>query len=235
MPTRDELLDGLRGGLIVSCQAYPGEPLHGPVHMTAMARTVVAAGAAGVRINGPDDVRAVRAAVDVPLIGLWKDGDDGVYITPTLRHALTVASCGADIVALDATGRARGDGRDLAATVGEFHRRTGALVMADVATFDEGVRAAEAGADIVGTTLSGYTGRAARPEGPDLDLVEALAARLPVPVFAEGRIATPAHAATALERGAWSVVVGGAITRPGQITAGFTGALSSRGSRRAGG
>lgn len=220
----DELLARLRGGLVVSCQALPGEPLHGPEHMTAIARSVIAGGAVGVRIEGVEDVRAVAAAVDVPVIGLWKDGHDGVYITPTLEHAAKVAEAGADIVALDATARPRRDRRSLPDTVRALHEDAGVLVMADVSTFEEGLAAAEAGADIVGTTLAGYTAHArgaADAQGPDLDLVSRLAGVLPVPLIAEGRIATPAQAGEAVARGAWAVVVGGAITRPGSITAGF--------------
>jgi len=222
---RAALLERLRGGLVVSCQARPGEPLHGAALMAAMARAAVAGGAVGVRINGIEDVVAVRAAVDVPVIGLWKDGDEGVYITPTLEHALAVAAAGADVVALDATSRPRRDGCSLAHTVAVLHERAGVLVMADVSSYDEGVEAAAAGADVIGTTLSGYTGGGRPPSGPDLELVEKLAADVRVPVLAEGRIASPAQAAEALARGAYAVVVGGAITRPAAITSRFVDAL----------
>ena len=221
------LLSRLRGGLVVSCQANPGEPLHGPVFMTAMAATAVRAGAVAVRVNGLADIGAVRAAdLGVPVIGLLKDGEEGVYITPTLAHALAVVSAGADIVALDATARPRRDGLSLAETIAAVHARTGALVMADVATGEEGRAAADAGADLVGTTLSGYTGDTVDRRSADLDLVARLAATLTVPVLAEGRISTPDQAAEALTRGAWAVVVGGAITRPGAITTGFVARLA---------
>ncbi|NBE98154.1 N-acetylmannosamine-6-phosphate 2-epimerase [Nonomuraea sp. KC401] len=223
--TDSEVFGLLSGGLVVSCQAYEGEPLHGPGFMTAMARSAVLGGAAGVRINGPADVEAVRAAVPVPLIGLWKDGDGDVYITPTLEHALAVVRAGADIVAVDATSRPRPDGRGLAETIAGVHR-AGALVMADVATAEEGVAAAGLGADCVSTTLSGYTSACPSPEGPDLDLVAVLADALDVPVFAEGRIGTPGQAARAIELGAHAVVVGGAITRPADITRSFAQGLS---------
>jgi N-acylglucosamine-6-phosphate 2-epimerase len=219
-----EVLGLLRGRLVVSCQAYEGEPLHGPQFMSAMARSVVLGGAAGVRINGPADVAAVRAAVPVPLIGLWKDGSGDVYITPTLDHALTVARAGADIVALDATARPRPDGLGLAETIARVHE-AGALVMADVSTMEEGLAAAESGADCVSTTLSGYTTDSPQVDGPDLDLVATLAGKLDVPLFAEGRIGTPADATRALELGAHAVVVGGAITRPADITRRFARVL----------
>ncbi|MFF3525036.1 N-acetylmannosamine-6-phosphate 2-epimerase [Streptomyces rubiginosohelvolus] len=220
------VLRGLAGTLIVSCQALPGEPLHGPDIMARMARAAVAGGAAAVRINGPEDVAAVRRAVTVPLIGLWKDGDEGVYITPTLGHARRVAEAGADLVAIDATHRPRRDGLSLPDTIEALHR-LGIGVLADVSTHEEGLAAAAAGADVVATTLSGYTPDSAPPDGPDFALVASLAAALDVPLIAEGRIATPAEAARALTLGAHAVVVGGAITRPMAITERFAAALDS--------
>ncbi|MFC6600414.1 putative N-acetylmannosamine-6-phosphate 2-epimerase [Kitasatospora paranensis] len=223
---RPALPAGLAGGLVVSCQALPGEPLHGPHFMVQLALAAEAGGAVGLRLNGLADIAAVRSAVSLPIIGLWKDGDEGVYITPTLRHALAVADAGADIVALDATGRPRRDGLTLAETIASLHR-CGVLVMADVSTFGEGVAAAEAGADLVGTTLSGYTPESPDVPGPDLDLVRALAAALLVPVVAEGRISTPDEASAAIAAGAHTVVVGGAITRPAALTARFSAALAA--------
>ncbi|RKE17720.1 N-acetylmannosamine-6-phosphate 2-epimerase [Streptomyces sp. TLI_171] len=220
------VLDRLRGRLIVSCQAYPGEPLRDPDAMRRMALAVLAGGAAGLRAQGLADLRAIRAATDVPLIGLWKDGASGVVITPTAEHVRQVAATGAEVVALDATSRPRPDGRALAESFAAAHE-AGALVMADVATFDEGLRAADSGADLVGTTLSGYTGDSPRLPGPDLDLVARLSARLDVPVIAEGRIHTPAQARAALEAGAFAVVVGTAITHPTTLSRWFATALDT--------
>ncbi|MBP0457638.1 N-acetylmannosamine-6-phosphate 2-epimerase [Streptomyces montanisoli] len=222
----DSRLLGLRGGLVVSCQARAGLPLHGPHHMTAMARAAVDGGAVGIRAEGTDDVRAIRTAVELPVIGLWKTDDPGVFITPTPAHAIAVAEAGADIVAADATARPRPDGGDFAGTVAAVHR-LGRLVMADVATVEEGLAAQEAGADMVSTTLSGYTDGGTPPLDPDIGLVARLAGRLTVPVFAEGRIHSPAQARAALDAGAWAVVVGTAITAPQWITAQFAGALSA--------
>jgi len=219
------LLAALRGRLVVSCQAYPGEPMRDPDTMRRMAEAVAAGGAAGIRAQGLEDLRRIRAALDLPLIGLWKDGDGDVFITPTLEHALEVAAAGADVVALDGTGRPRPDGRTLAETVRTVRERTGRLVMADVSTYDEGVAAAEAGADVVGTTLSGYTPYSRRGPGPDLGLVALLSRDLPVPVIAEGRVHTTEQAAEALRLGAHAVVVGTAITHPTSITRWFTAAL----------
>jgi N-acylglucosamine-6-phosphate 2-epimerase len=217
------LLERLKGGLIVSCQALPDEPLHGAGYMAAMARAAALGGAAGIRANGPQDIAAIRLAVDLPIIGIEKAALSGwdVYITPTLEHAQSVARAGANIVALDATHRPHPDGLDLAERIQRIHRETGRPVIADIATLDEGLAAEAAGADLVATTLSGYTTDRPTQSGPDFDLISQLAARLGVPLIAEGRIATPQQAAQALELGAFAVVVGSAITRPQWITQQF--------------
>lgn len=216
-----DITQKLRGQLIVSCQAPPGDPLHGPASMTAMALAAQSGDAAGIRAEGLADVRAIREAVDLPLIGLWKVGGSGVYITPTPRHAAAVARSGADIVAFDATQRPRPDGSQPAETVTAI-RSAGRLAMADVANLPDALAAEEAGAELVSTTLSGYVGDGPAPTRPDLTLVETLARRVTVPVVAEGRIGTPEQARAALDAGAFAVVVGTAITAPGAITARFT-------------
>jgi N-acylglucosamine-6-phosphate 2-epimerase len=234
------LLARLRGGLIVSCQAQAGEPLFGAEIMARMAVAAREGGAVGIRSNTPVDIRAIRAAVpDLPLIGLYKvvvAGFDDVYITPRLEDAVAVADTGADIIALDATlrphPRRAGEGYT-AATAAELIRevkaRTGRLVMADIATVADAIAAAEAGADVISTTLSGYTDDSPKLDGPDIDLVRRLVAlRLPIPVIAEGRIYAPEQARALLDAGAFAVVVGGAITRPQQITRRFADALPAR-------
>jgi N-acylglucosamine-6-phosphate 2-epimerase len=223
----DGILRRLHGGLVVSCQAAPGDPLHGPVFMAAMARAAVLGGAVGIRANGPADIQAVRRAVDVPVIGLWKDGTEGVYITPTVRHARAVIDAEAQIVAIDATSRPRPDRSTVPEVIEGLRRTHRCLVMADVSTLNEGVVAVSSGADLVATTLSGYTPYSPQRPGPDLELVAALAARVEVPIVAEGRIGTPQQARAALDAGAWTVVVGGAITRPQLITARFVAALQA--------
>ena len=221
-----DLLERLRGGLVVSCQAYGTEPMNDAETMTRVARSVVTGGAVAVRAQGIGHLRQMRAELDVPLIGLWKDGHEDVFITPTLAHATAVADTGAEVVALDGTSRPRPDGLDLAETIRRLREHRHVLVMADVSTVEEGVLAAEAGADLVGTTLSGYTSYTVKTAGPDLELVERLAAAISVPVVAEGRIHTPADAAAALQRGAHCVVVGTAITHPSTITSWFASAVA---------
>lgn len=221
------LLEQLRGGLVVSCQAPPEDPLHGPVHMAAMAESVARGAVVAIRAEGTEDIAAIKKVVDLPLIGLWKDGAEGVYITPTAMHAQAVIDSGAEIVAADATTRPRPDGMTLRHTISLVHR-AGCLFMADVSTVEEGVAAVEVGADLVSTTLSGYTSYSSQSEEPDLALVAELAAVSAVPVIAEGRLHTPQHARAAVESGAWAVVVGSAITAPLSITDRFTGALPQR-------
>jgi N-acylglucosamine-6-phosphate 2-epimerase len=221
-----EFRDRLRGGLIVSCQALPGEPLYGPEIMARMAAAAEAGGAVGIRANSPADIRAIRAVTTLPLVGLSKVDVAGfdVYITPTLSDARVVAEAGADIIALDATDRPHPEG-DLAEYIRQVRDVTGKLVLADISTDSEALAAQSAGADFISTTMSGYTPYSPTSEDPDLDLVRRLALQLRVPLIAEGRIATPEQARAALAAGAWAVVVGGAITRPQQITSRFVQAL----------
>jgi N-acylglucosamine-6-phosphate 2-epimerase len=224
-----EVLTAMAGRLIVSCQAYPGEPMRDPRTMAQVAAAVVAGGAAAVRAQGLADVRAVLDAVDVPVVGLWKDGKDGPFITPTLNHALAVAEAGAQVVAVDGTRRPRPDGRTLAQTLTEFRRRSDALVMADCGSLEDALAAEDAGADLLGTTLAGYTGERPQTRGPDLELVEQMVVRCSRPVVVEGRVHTPAQATEALRRGAFAVCVGTAITHPTSITGWFRDAVEAAG------
>ena len=212
------VVERLRSGVVVSCQAYPGEPMRDPDTMARVARAAQDGGAVGIRAQGLADLVRIREATDLPLIGLVKEGSSGVVITPTLGLALEVARAGSDIVAIDATGRRRPDGSTTAEIVRAVHEETGRLVMADVATHAEGLAAVAAGADLVGTTLSGYTPTTTRGKGPDLDLVE------DVPVLAEGRVHRPEQVTEALRRGAFAVVVGTAITHPTTLTSWFVSA-----------
>jgi N-acylglucosamine-6-phosphate 2-epimerase len=224
-------LASMRGGLIVSCQALPEEPLYGAEIMARMARAAKEGGAVGIRANTPDDIRAIKATLpNLPLIGLWKvvvPGFEDVYITPRLAEAATVAASGADIIALDATLRLHPEG-SATELIHSVKAHTGKAVMADIATEADAMAAIEAGADVLSTTLSGYTADSPTLDGPDIELVARLARRnLPIPLIAEGRIHTPEQARAALDAGAFAVVVGGAITRPQQIARRFAAALKS--------
>ncbi|MFS0728210.1 N-acetylmannosamine-6-phosphate 2-epimerase [Paenibacillus sp. 1P07SE] len=214
------------GGLVVSCQALEDEPLHGSSHMAAMARAAKQAGAVGIRANSLADIRAIKAAVELPVIGLLKRQVEGydVFITPTVEDAEAAAAAGADIVAIDATSRPRPDGKTLEETLALLGRR-GIAVMADVSTYEEGLQAAGWGAEYVSTTLCGYTAATAATVLPNLDLVRRLAEQLDVQVVAEGGIYDPAQAATALQLGADFVVVGSAITRPQWIASRYVAAM----------
>ena len=219
-----------RGRLIVSCQAQPHEPLYGADIMARMAIAAEQGGAAAIRANTPVDIRAIRAAVRLPIIGLYKVDLPGydVYITPRVEDACAVSEAGADVIALEATARPRPEYDSLAAFVAAIHAATGLPVLADISTYAEAIAAEAAGVDLVSTTMSGYTPYSALLDGPDIDLVAALSAALTVPLLAEGRYHTPAQVQAALKAGAVSVVVGGAITRPQEITRRFVKAIEGR-------
>lgn len=228
IPQLQTIAAQIAGGLIVSCQALPHEPLYGAAIMARMALAAKEGGAVAIRANTPVDIAAIRAAVDLPIIGLYKEEIPGypVYITPTLAHAKAVAAAGADIIAIDATARPRPQPGTLADFIAAIHAETGRLVLADIATLEEGIVAETAGADFVSTTMSGYTADSPQQPGPDLDLVKRLAACLSVPLLAEGRFKLPVEVKQALTLGATAVVVGGAITRPQQITRWFVDSLT---------
>ena len=222
---RAAMIESLRGGLIVSCQAYPGDPLFDAEAMRRMAESAVLGGAVGIRAKGLADIGLIKQSVTVPLIGLVKIGSDGVYITPTVDHAVAVAEAGADIVAIDGTRRPRPDGLDLEQTIAAIHDRTDALVLADVGDLQDGLASATAGADLISTTLAGYTSSRPTGDGPDIDLVTELAPAVGVPVLAEGRVRTLDQARACVQAGAYAVVVGTAITHPTSITRWFAEAL----------
>jgi N-acylglucosamine-6-phosphate 2-epimerase len=215
-----------RGGLVVSVQAPPGSPLRSPEHMAAMARAAAEGGARAIRAEGAADVRAIKAAVGIPVIGLRKRElpDSPVYITPELRDAGELVAAGADAIAFDATLRERPGGLDMATFIDRLRTELELPLLADVDSAEAGVAAREAGADAVATTLAGYTGGGLPPEAPDLDLVRRLAADLDCPVLAEGRYSTPEAVAAAFEAGAHAVVVGAAITDPLELTRRFAAA-----------
>lgn len=227
------ILPRLRGRLIVSCQALPGSPLRDSTIIAALAQCAERGGAGGVRIDGPDDVAAVRRLVAIPVIGLYKMRDSSpVYITPTFDAARAVAAAGADIVAVQATRERAATPHPLLDLIARIHRDCRIAVMADVSTLDEGIAAEAAGADLIATTMAGYTPHSRQMREPDLELIRELAGRISIPVVAEGRIGTPQEAAAALRAGAWAVVVGRAITMPEAITEGFVRRMRDTGEAR---
>jgi N-acylglucosamine-6-phosphate 2-epimerase len=218
--------DRLRGGLVVSVQAPPDSPLGGPGTMAAIARAAEAGGAVGIRAEGPDDVAAIGETVSVPVIGLRKRDHprSPVRITPSVEDAREIVAAGADILAVDATMRARPDGSSTPEFIAAL-AELGVPVLADVDSFCAGVAAREAGAHAVATTLSGYTGDGPVPAEPDVELVGRLAGALDCPVIAEGRYGSCDTVRAALSRGAFAVVVGTAITDPFTLTRRFVAAL----------
>lgn len=231
----------LEGGLIVSCQASEGEPLCKPEHIVAMSLSAIDGGARAIRLEGVENVAAARSETTLPIVGLTKlstvkpeDRLGSVYITSSFREAKALADAGADIIALDATGRPRSDGLSVAETVQKIHDELDLPVWADVATFAEGIAACEAGADVVSTTLFGYTEETivGRDHGPGFDLLTELIAHAPVPVVLEGRVWIPEEVAQGFELGAYAVVVGSAITRPKLITERFVRAIPTKRPKR---
>jgi N-acylglucosamine-6-phosphate 2-epimerase len=222
----DHFLKQVHKQLIVSCQALPEEALFGAEIMAKMAIAAERGGAKGIRANTPVDVQAIKHAVKLPVIGLYKVVVPGtpVIITPTWQHALALAEVGADMIAVDATNRPHPEG-DVAELIRKIHNLTDCLVMADISTLAEGIAAEVAGADVVSTTLSGYTPYSPQQESPDIALVKQLVDTISIPVFGEGRFHTPEQVRQALDVGATAVVVGGAITRPREITARFVKAI----------
>ena len=218
------MLEQIRGKLVVSCQALADEPLHSSFVMGRMALAAKEGGAAAIRAQGVGDVLEIRRVTGLPVIGLIKrrQEDSPVYITPTAREVTELLATPCEMVALDATHwRRSGEAAELMARI----HGAGRLALADVATYEEGLEAVKAGADAVSTALAGYTEDSPLTSGPDLALVERLVAALPVPVLAEGRIASPEDLRRAMAARAWAAVVGSAITRPQLITAEFARAL----------
>jgi N-acylglucosamine-6-phosphate 2-epimerase len=216
--TEAALHDQLRGRLVVSCQARKGSPLSRPSIIAALARAAELGGACGVRVCGAAEIRAVRRAVQIPIIGLLKRSSpkSSVYITPTLADALAVINAGADLVALDATSRPRPDGGSLTDLLEQI-KRMGGVAVADVDSVAAAIAAAAAGADYIATTLSGYTSPHPATE-PDIELVADITAHTNLPVIAEGRYRELNQIRAAFDAGAHAVVVGNAITDPIGIT-----------------
>lgn len=222
------ILQAIKGGLVVSCQALPGEPLQGSGIMAKMALAAKQGGAVGIRANGYEDIVLIKKEVDLPIIGIIKANysDSEVFITPTMKEVDLICRAGAEIVALDATQRLRPFGQDLKTFVQEIRsRHPEVLLMADISTYEEGLAAEALGFDLIGTTLSGYTSYSKNDEDPDYDLMLQLVQTLNTPIVAEGKINTPEDLEKSFKCGVYCAVVGSSITRPQEITKRFTRAI----------
>lgn len=215
-------LEEVKGKLIVSCQALPDEPLHSSYIMGRMAYAAYTGGASGIRANTVADIKEIKTTVNLPIIGIIKEqyGDNNVYITPTMKEVDALMAEGVDIIAIDGTKRERPDGKTLEELMKEVRAKyPNQLFMADISCAEEAVECERLGFDIVGTTLVGYT-EYTKGNDPLTELAKVVKA-VKIPVIGEGNIDTPVKAKKALEIGAYAVVVGGAITRPQQITRKF--------------
>ena len=226
------IFHALQNGLVVSCQAEGDDPFNSPEGVTLFARAAIMGGAVGIRTEGKLKTAEIKKHVSVPVIGLIKSYfDDGfVRITGTHQDIPDLIEAKSDIIAIDGTSRRR---EDLTGPqfIEKIKREYPCLIMADIATVDEGMACVEAGADCLSTTLSGYTPETQSKiadHQPDYALLEELVKHSPIPVFAEGRINTPDDARRMMNLGAWGVVVGTVITRPRVVTSWFVDAVTRK-------
>lgn len=226
-----EVLDKIKGGLIVSCQALKTEPLYDSYIMAKMAWAAYLGGAVAIRCNTVKDIKAIKEMVDLPVIAIIKEeyADSDVYITPTVKEIDELVGLGCEIIATDATNRVRPNGVSLEEFFSEVRAKyPNQLFMADTSCFEEGVLAEGLGFDLIGTTMSGYTEYTKGRVLPDLELIKRYSSELNTPVIAEGGIWCPEDLINAYDAGAFSAVVGTAITRPMDITKRFVNALEER-------
>lgn len=230
---KEEFFDRIKGKVIVSCQAVPGEPLYVEEKsiMYLMARAAKQAGTPAIRTSSIRDVIAIKEETGLPVIGLVKVKYEGFesYITPTMKEVDDLVAAGSDVIAFDCTNMKRGDGKTTSEYISEVRAKyPDAILMADISTYEEGVNAWKLGMDMVGTTMSGYTSYSPKLPGPDYELVKKLSSTIDVPVIGEGRVHSPEQAVEMLNAGAFAVVVGGAITRPLEIATRFIQAVENR-------
>lgn len=221
------MLDIIKDKLIVSCQALEDEPLHSSFIMGKMANAAKIGGAVAIRAQGVEDIIEIKKVTNLPVIGIIKRNyeDSPIYITPTKKEIDELLTTKCEMIAIDATNRNRPNNENLEELI-NYIKSKNVLVMADISNYEEAIKAYEYGVDCISTTLSGYTPYTKKLEGPDFDLIEKLVKELDIPIIAEGRINTPEELAKALSIGAYSAVVGSAITRPQLITEKFTKAIS---------
>lgn len=224
--TLQQILSDTHNSIIVSCQALPGEPLYCEEMslMPFMAKAAQMAGCKCIRTSSVRDVTEIKRATSLPVIGLIKRTYEGYdsYITPTMREIEELLEAEADIIALDCTLRLRGDGTTINEFLAQIRQKYPDItLMADISTYEEGINAWKCGADIISTTMSGYTSYSPQTDEPDFELVKQLAKDLPIPLVAEGKIHYPYQVKKLLKSGAHAVVIGGAITRPLEIARRF--------------
>ncbi|WP_042143534.1 N-acetylmannosamine-6-phosphate 2-epimerase [Paucisalibacillus sp. EB02] len=229
MSTSD-FLSTIQGKLIVSCQALEDEPLHGSSLMAKMAEAAKVGGAKAIRCNTVSDAVAIKKQTGLPIIAIIKRDytDSDIYITPTLKEVKELLAINPEVIALDATNRRRPNDEGLKDIVHYIHENSDTLVMGDIATLQDAAYANDCQVDILSSTLSGYTEETAQKHGPDFELVKELTRKYNIPIIAEGKLNTPDDAKRMLDLGAWSVVVGGAITRPQLITKSFVSAIKGK-------
>ena len=226
-----EKVNSLKGKLIVSCQALPNEPLHSDYIMGRMALAAMQGGARGIRANSKEDIKQIKAQVDLPIIGIVKRDyeDSEVYITPTMKEVDELMEVSPEIIALDATIALRPEKKTLDEFFTEIKEKyPNQLLMADCSTIEEALHADELGFDFIGTTMVGYTpwSKGLKIEENDFEILRTILSKVKNKVIAEGNINTPQKAKRVIELGAFSVVVGSIITRPQLITKAFADALS---------
>lgn len=221
------MLNQIKNKLIVSCQALPDEPLHSPFIMGRMALAAKQGGASAIRAQGVEDILEIMQVVDLPVIGIIKKSysDSDIYITATKQEVEDLLKTNCQMIALDATNRIRPNNEKIEDLLNLIHKN-GRLAMADISTYEEAINAERIGFDVISTTLCGYTPYSPNYEGPNLELIGQLVQDLHIPVIAEGKINIPEDLKAVFKAGAYSAVVGGAITRPQLITKKFVSILN---------
>ncbi|WP_195940269.1 N-acetylmannosamine-6-phosphate 2-epimerase [Romboutsia sp. 1001713B170131_170501_G6] len=223
---KEEILKSIKGSVVISCQALPNEPLYVEEKsiMYLMARAAKQAGSPAIRTNSVRDVIDIKKETGLPVIGLIKKEYEGseVYITPTMKEVDELVDAKSDVIALDCTFSKRLNDESINDFIKSIKEKYPSIIlMADISTYEEGVNAYKCGVDMVGTTMNGYTPQSIKENINNLELVKKLTKEIDIPVIAEGKVHYPYQVKEMLDAGAYSVVVGGAITRPLEIAQRF--------------